>query len=115
MNPFKNIFIALLIVGMTSCATGQRTTIIAPSQGVVVTKVSNPRVVVHRNTNYYFSKGVWYTRNNRGYVVVNPPEGIVVKSLPRGYRVKTIRGVRYFHHNGIYYKKHGRKYTVVRI
>lgn len=115
MNTIKNLLIIILILGMTSCATSQRTTVILPKKGVVVTKVVKPRVVVHRNTNFYLSKGIWYKKNKRGYVVVNPPAGIVVKSLPSGFRVKKIRGVKYYHYNGVYYKRTGRKYIVVNV
>ncbi|XLS27901.1 DUF6515 family protein [Flavobacteriaceae bacterium M23B6Z8] len=115
MNTIKTFLVLILIIGMTSCATSQRTTIILPKKGVVVTRVNNPRLVVHRNVNYYHSAGVWYTKNRTGYVVVTPPAGIVVRSLPRGYRVKKIRGVRYYHYNGVYYKKTGRKYVVVKV
>jgi hypothetical protein len=115
MNFIKIFLIVILILGMSSCATGQRTTVMLPARGVVVTKVNNPRVIVHRNTNYYVSKGIWYTKNRRGYVVVNPPAGIVVRSLPRGHRIKTIRGVKYYHYNGVYYKRNGRNYVVVKI
>lgn len=115
MNTVKTFLVLILMIGMTSCATSQRTTVILPKRGVVVTKVTNPRLVVHRNINYYHSDGVWYTRNRKGYVVVNPPAGIVVQSLPRGYRVRKIRGVKYYHYNGIYYKRTGRRYTVVNI
>ncbi|WP_340198987.1 DUF6515 family protein [Ascidiimonas sp. W6] len=115
MKTIKSLLIVILIVGITSCATSQRTTVIVPKKRAIVTKVVKPRVVIHRNTNYYLSKGIWYTKNRQGYVVVNPPAGIVIKSLPRGFRIKKIRGVKYYHYNGVYYKRTGRKYTVVNV
>lgn len=115
MNFIKSLLIVCLVLGMTSCATSQRTTVVAPARGVVVTKISKPRVIVHRNTNYYLSNGVWYTRNNRGYVAVAAPRGAVIRTLPRGYKVRTIRGVKYYNYNGVYYKRTGKRYVVVKV
>ncbi|WP_299443414.1 DUF6515 family protein [uncultured Aquimarina sp.] len=106
------VLVILLSALTTSCATTVR---VRPANSVVVTKVHNPRVIVHKNVKYYRSGGVWYIKKNRGYVTVAAPVGIRVQALPRGYKVVKVKGVRYYRHNGIYYKKSGRNYVVVNV
>ncbi len=108
------IMIPVVLFGflMTSCAT---TVKVRPVQGVVVTKVHRPKVVVHKNVHYYRSDGVWYIKKNRAYKRVSVPTGVRVTTLPRGYKTVKVRGVKYYRCKGVYYKKSGRKYIVVQV
>lgn len=107
-----SVFGLLLLVFTTSCATTVR---VRPANKIVVTKVHNPRVVVHKNVKYYRSGGVWYVKKNRRYVTVAAPVGVRVKTLPTGYRVVKLRGVKYYRYKGVYYKRTGRNYVVVNV
>jgi len=102
----------LLFTLTTSCATTVR---VRPAKSVVVTKVHNPRIVVHKNVKYYRSGGVWYIKKNRRYVTVAAPVGIRVNVLPRGHKTVKVKGVRYYRYKGIYYKKSGKSYIVVNV
>ncbi len=81
---------------------------------VKVTKLHNPKVVVHKKVRYYRSNGVWYVKKKRRYVKVTAPAGISIATLPKGYRAVKVRGVQYYKFGGIYYKKSGRRFVVVR-
>ncbi|MFP2996490.1 DUF6515 family protein [Spongiivirga sp. MCCC 1A20706] len=106
------VFIALFSLSLNA----QRTVIkVYPKQGVVVKKVNNPKVIIHKGINYTIANGVWYKTRGSKFVVVRPPVGIRVKTLPIGYKIVKVRGKRYFTYKGIYYKKRGRKYTVVTV
>ncbi len=96
----------------TSCATTVR---VRPANRMVVAKVHNPRVVVHKNVKYYRSDGIWYKKKNRRYIAVAAPVGIRVNVLPKGYKTVKVKGVRYYRYKGIYYKKSGRNYVVVNV
>lgn len=102
----------LLFTLTTSCATTVR---VRPANRVTLTKVHNPRIVVHKNVKYYRSGDVWYKKKNRKYVVVSAPAGVRVQTLPKGYKVVKLKGVRYYKYKGIYYKKSGRNYIVVNV
>lgn len=104
--------IILLTFSTTSCATTVHT---RPANGVVVTKLNQPKVFIHNNVRYYRSRGVWYVKKNRRYRTVAAPVGIRVTTLPRGYRVVKLRGVTYYRCNGVYYKRSGRRYIVVNV
>ena len=41
---------------------------------------------------YYYSQGVYYRRAPHGYVVVAPPEGAVVTTIPAGFETVNING-----------------------
>ncbi|WP_378178159.1 DUF6515 family protein [Aquimarina sp. SS2-1] len=109
----KTLILGILLSTVTtSCATTVR---VRPVNSVVVTKVHNPRMVVHKNIKYYRSGGVWYIKKNRRYVTVAAPIGVRVNVLPTGYRVVKVNGVRYYRYKGVYYKKSGRNYVVVSV
>ncbi|NER12015.1 hypothetical protein GWK08_01050 [Leptobacterium flavescens] len=115
MKLLKNLGLVMLVSFALSSCSAKATVRVAPAQGVVITKLHKPRVVVHKRVTYYCSKGVWYKKKANRYVVVRPPAGIKVTVLPRGYKVVSIRKKRYYTYNGIYYQKRGRSYVVVHV
>ncbi len=114
MKRILKIIVPVLLFGflMTSCATTAAT---RPTRGVVVTKVHNPKIIMHKNVRYYRSNGVWYVKKNRSYRRVTAPVGVRVTTLPRGYRVVRVRGVQYYKCGGVYYKRSGKRYIVVNV
>ncbi len=114
MKAILKLAIPILLISCvtTSCATTMH---VRPARTVVVTKLHNPTIVVHKNVRYYRSGGVWYVRNNRAYRKVAAPVGVRVTTLPRGYKVVKVRGVRYYRCNGVYYKRYRRGYVIVNV
>lgn len=55
--------------------------------------------------NYWFNEGVWYSHGHGGHVVVRPPYGIVVPSLPLFRTVVVVGGLSYLYANGVYYRE----------
>ena len=54
---------------------------------------------------YYYQDGVFYTKNSEGkYVVIVPPAGAMVESLPDDYDVVTLEGVEYYKVDDTLYK-----------
>src|SRR5258708_38633421 len=47
--------------------------------------------------------GVWYQPSEAGYVVVQPPVGIVAPALPPAYTTVNVAGTPYYYANGTYY------------
>jgi len=63
--------------------------------------------------NYYHSSGNFYRRGAKQYVVVTPPQGIIVSSIPAGYRRVVVDRVPYYNYNGVYYRQATGGYEVV--
>ncbi|WP_025667607.1 DUF6515 family protein [Aquimarina megaterium] len=114
MQSIMKIVVPVVLFGflITSCAT---TVQVRPARGVVVTKVHRPKIIVHKNVNYYRSAGVWYVKKNRVYKRVSVPAGVRVATLPRGYKTVKVRGVKYYTCKGVYYKRSGKRYIVVHV
>jgi len=116
MKTIKIILSILLLSLFTITTYAQRTVVkVYPKHGVVVKKIKNPRVVVHKGINYSFASGVWYKQKGNRFIVAKPPVGIRVKTLPSGYKLVKVRGRKYYAYKGVYYKKRGRKYIVVTV
>nr|WP_299341341.1 DUF6515 family protein [Allomuricauda sp.] len=116
MKSLKNILIAVLLFGtMASCSSQSRVVRVYPAHGTVVTTIHNPRVVVHKRTNFYFADGVWYRARGRNYVVCAAPVGIRLRTLPRGYRVVNVNGRKLYKYKGVWYRKSGRNFVVVTV
>ncbi|MBF0387430.1 MAG: hypothetical protein HQL20_06195 [Candidatus Omnitrophica bacterium] len=62
---------------------------------------------------YYYNSGLFYTHSVREYVVVPPPEGIVVYQIPEGWHRVMIDGQTYYSFNGVYYTQIPQGYRVV--
>ncbi len=65
------------------------------------------------NKRFYFSNGVYYRRDLRGYVAVEPPFGAVVREIPPYYNVVVINRTTYYTYDGIYYQYTPQGYMVV--
>ncbi len=53
---------------------------------------------------YAYYGGVYYQPTNNGYVVAEPPVGVIVPSLPPGSVARVVNGMNYFEFNGLYYQ-----------
>lgn len=114
MKTWKHVIFCLLLIGGFSLVEAQRTTVrVYPKRGTVVTTVSKPKVIIHRNTNYYFADGVWYTRLGTKYKVVKAPTGVKIRRLPRARKVVIVNNQKRYRYRGVWYKKSGRFFVVV--
>lgn len=69
--------------------------------------------ITYGRSRYYFSAGTWFQEVIAGFVVVTPPEGIVVPALPPRYTTTWLAGVPYYGANGIFYTAAPGGYVVV--
>lgn len=114
MKTIKLLLIGcIFLITFTSCAT--RTQVAVAPNTRVITKLHSPKVVVHNRNTYYVSKGVWYKKNNRRYIVTRAPKGAVIQTLPSSYTIVRVRGKKYYKSNGVFYRKTGKRYVVVNI
>ncbi len=64
--------------------------------------------------NYFFHGGVWYRPYSGRYIVVQPPLGIYINTLPPDYATVWVAGVPYYYADDVYYNvAPGRGYVVV--
>jgi hypothetical protein len=54
--------------------------------------------------NYYFNGGIWYSPGPRGFVVIGPPVGLFVATLPPFYTTVWLGGSPYYYANDTYYQ-----------
>lgn len=52
---------------------------------------------------FFYSEGIYYRRAGREYIVVEPPLGAVVRTLPPYYQIVSVNGVGYYLVEGTYY------------
>jgi hypothetical protein len=71
-----------------------------------------PRVPWH-GVRYGYFNGVWYAPYGASFVVVRPPVGVVVSTLPTYHTVVGVGGVSYLYANGVYYREASGGYEVV--
>lgn len=57
-----------------------------------------------RGSRFYFAAGVWYAPGAEGFVVVRPPVGLLVTSLPPYSTTVWIGGIPYYYANDVYYR-----------
>ena len=60
--------------------------------------------VYYGGVNYAYYGGYYYRPAATGYVVVKPPLGAIVPTLPPGATATTVNGQTYFVYNDTYYK-----------
>lgn len=85
-----------------------------PASGVVSAKISGNYDTVHFGQHeYIFQEGVFYSRDSRGFRVVDPPRGAIVRTLPVGYEILMAAGITYFVFAGVYYNRADTGYVVV--
>lgn len=107
---------------------------VVPADYSVTTVTRNPgyytrtlppqhRVVTYSGTRYYVHDDVYYRPRGSGYVVVSDPHphrhhdrgrtNRIIRELPNGYEVTTVRGTRYYRHNDVYYRPRSGGYVIV--
>ncbi len=59
----------------------------------------------HKGTRYHYHKGIYFKPYGSKYVVVRPPLGIRVKTIPANHIRFLLRGQTYYYYYGTYYKK----------
>ncbi len=86
-----------------------------PRRDYVVHHLPRPRVVHHHGHRYYYSRGAWYRPYGPGFVVVNPPVGLVVSFLPEISATLHFGGVPYYQAGPVYYVRdpRARGYVVI--
>jgi len=62
---------------------------------------------------YYYDDGVYYSNVGGNYVVVSPPVGALVTTIPSDFRPVVINGMTYYTDNGVYYINTPSGYQVV--
>ncbi len=59
--------------------------------------------IMYRNEPYFFYSGVFYRPHLRGYIVVNAPLGVVIRTLPLGFLAFGLGATTYYYLNDVYY------------
>lgn len=62
---------------------------------------------------YHYHNGVYYRPYSRGYMIVQPPIGIIVPAIPYGAAHVMIGANPYYRYDGVYYAPYGNRYRVV--
>lgn len=77
-----------------------------PYVGFRVSTIPEYRIVKVRGVSYYYYYGTFYSFSapTREYIVVNPPVGAIVESIPEGYEKIDIDGNTYYIVGGVQYK-----------
>jgi len=113
MNVLRNFTVAILILFGFTIANAQRVTIkLYPKHGFFIKKLNHPQQIRYNYHTYYRSKGIWYKKRNRGFVIVQAPIGIAFKVLPRGSKVVWINKHRYYTFRGVRYTRTRRGFIV---
>jgi hypothetical protein len=74
-------------------------------RGVVVRELpAGYHPYLFHGSRFYFSGGVWYAPGPQGFVVVRPPVGLLVTTLPPFYTTVWIAGTPYYYANDVYYR-----------
>lgn len=86
-----------------------------PKYRSVVVNVPSGSIVVTRGINsYHYHGGVYYTKRDRGFVVVRPVGGIRIKALPVGHRLILTGKRKYYYYYGTFYTSVGQNgYEVI--
>ena len=62
---------------------------------------------------YHYHNGIYYRPYSRGYVIVEPPIGIVVPALPYGAAHIIVGSHPYYRSGNVFYAPYGNRYKVV--
>ncbi len=85
-----------------------------PSFGMRVGFVpENAFIVDARGGRYYYYDGLYYNRMGAEYVLIDPPIGAVVATIPPDYVPVVVNGVMYYTDRGIFYVRTRYGYQVV--
>jgi len=75
-----------------------------PQRGYKIDRIpTRHHRISYRGSNYYYYSGAWYSPFGGRFVVVAPPFGIVVPTLPSLYTTLWIGGMPYYYANDVYY------------
>lgn len=115
MKNFKFLLIVLMLMGINTAFAKATTTAdkIAIETNATVRGAAS-KTVVFKGRTYHFRNGKWYITRGRRLVVVRPPVGLSLRTLPRGNKVVVVKGRKYYKFNGVHYQKRGGAYVVVR-
>ena len=69
--------------------------------------------VAFGNRYYHYYNGLYYRPYDRGYVIVEPPIGIIVPGLPGGCTEVIIGSNPYYRYGNVFYAPYGDRYKVV--
>lgn len=106
MKNYKIVMIVMVFFATIVSVNAQRKVVkVYPKHGTVVTTVHKPKIVVHKGAKFHFAKGVWYKTRGKKYVVCTAPVGVMVRHLPRGYKVVRVNGRKLYKYKGIWYQK----------
>ncbi len=99
-----------------AAVNGSDHSVVARRPGYVMQALPPGHVTVTVNgANYYYARGVYYSRHGAEYVVVAAPAGALHKTLPSGHVSVTHKGRTYHFFNGNWYllDAPGRNYKAV--
>ena len=84
-----------------------------PSVSIIARLPFGAVSVTFGNRYYHYYRGAYYRPYNRGYIIVQPPIGIIVPSLPVGYSHVIIGSNPYYRYGNVFYAPYGDRYRVV--
>ncbi len=84
-----------------------------PSVSIIARLPFGAVSVTFGNRYYHYYRGAYYRPYNRGYIIVQPPIGIIVPSLPVGYTHVIVGSHPYYRHGNVFYAPYGNRYKVV--
>lgn len=86
-----------------------------PSYGTVINRLppGHRRVHSHRHHDHYYYNGIFYRYYDGHYLVVRPPYGVIVASLPLGYVTLQFGTEVYARYHDVYYRPVPQGYMVV--
>ena len=95
-RPGFGVGVAAGAVAGTAAGIAIGAAVAAPTRGYLP--------VYYGGVNYAYYGGYYYQPAATGYVVVKPPLGAIVPTLPPGATATTVNGQTYFVYNDTYYK-----------
>lgn len=69
--------------------------------------------VIFGNRYYHYYNGLYYRPYDRGYIIVEPPVGIIVPGLPGGCKEVIVGSNPYYRYGNVFYAPYGNRYKVV--
>jgi len=84
-----------------------------PHYGKYVTLPPKVVRVVASGVSYYYYEGHFYQKVKNRYLIVAPPRGAVIRTLPAGYKKIIIEKRPYYYYNDVYYVEQSQGYEVV--
>lgn len=108
---FRSVLVFSCCLALAGCAGGPRGRgapfgLFALGAGMVIGSVLTtlPPRHVHVRDDIYYSDGVYYRDASDRYVVVVPPQGIWVDTIPRDHKVVHYQHHDYFKSKGVWYR-----------